>query len=203
MANYAFNLKLADDLEADLSVSKFRILEAIALAYSNESIANEYGFSVKNVESSFKYLCDKFGVANKFYNKRMRLLAHLCSEGFLLYIAEEERARVVLKEQLYETLLLSAIGLTNKALAKIFGITEKSIEQRFAHLFDHFAIDSRNTKVENPRVLLFVHGLLRGNLDQELVKKLYFETMPGRLERIIEAPEYFLENLSSKVRLIG
>lgn len=204
MANFEFYAKLADQIGEEFTPSKLDVIEAAAYGYSNKSIANEYSLSIKTVEKAFAAIIKKFEADNKLYSSRIRMISSLLANNFISYhVAEPPKKLESLSSDLNHTLILSALGLSNHAMAMILGVTNKTIEKRLGQLFDLFGIETKNHDVENPRVLLLINALIRENISQEQLKKLYKETAAERLERIAKEPEMFLQHLDSKNYVIG
>lgn len=212
MASFKFKTILLPEIEKSFSSQKAEVLEAVAYGYSNKSIADEYKVSIKAVEKSLTALNKKLESGGKLFSSRIRVIVHLIVNDLIDYKFIEDDINIQLghqkriqdlNEDLKQTLLLSAVGLSNDSIARLFKISKKRIEQRLAQLFDAFAIDTRNLSVENPRVLLFISSYLRGNIDKSQLKRLYKETKRDRLERIIEDPESFLIGLEKDGNVIG
>lgn len=204
MANFAFQAKLSDGLGDHFSDHQLEIIEAIAYGYSNKSIANEYNISVKAVEKTLTKLNKEFKSNGKLYSSRVRILCSMIADGLLDFESKEQLTTLNdLSDSLKQTLLLNALGISNHTMAELFKLTDKCIEQRLSQLFDFFGIDTKHHSVENPRVLLLVNALLRDNLKQEQLKKLFKETSGERLLRIIQDPEFFISNLNNKYKVIG
>ncbi len=205
MASFEFYAKLSKDVDEELSPSKIDIIEALAYGYSNKSIANEYGVSIKSVEKAIASLNKKFKADSASYSSRMRIIASLLANDYIDYFVNEPQQKIDnLSEDLQQTLVLSCLGLSNHAIADMLAMTDKCIEKRLGQLFDIFGIDTKHQAVENPRVLLLINAFLRQNIRKEQIKRLYKETELERLERIIKEPEAFIKHIDNKSsHLIG
>jgi len=104
---------------------------------------------------------------------------------------------------LSKTLVLSCIGFSNKAIAKLFDLSEKAIELRFSQLFDYFNVDTKNQTQVNPRVSLFISAFCRGNIKKNQIQRLFKESSTERLDSIFEQPESFLSSLQEEYKFIG
>lgn len=176
----------------------------MATGLSNKLISEELEIPVKTIERILNELNKKFFNKSKLYNPRVRLLVTCLTKEILDYRSEAELREVQgLNSNLNKTLILSCIGFSNKAIAQIFGLSEKAIELRFSQLFDYFNVDTKNQSVENPRVSLFISAYIRGNITKTQLSRLFKETQVDRLDQITENPKLFLETLEDSHRFIG
>jgi DNA-binding NarL/FixJ family response regulator len=191
---------------------KLALIEFLALGWSNKAIAEEIKISIKSVERIFSELNEKFGNkatqvdsdARKLFNPRLRLLTSLVAEN-ICDINSPANLRLIeeLSPQLRQTLILSCIGFSNKAIAELYGIGEKAIELRFSQLFDYFGVDTKSLAVENPRVSLFLSAYCRGNISKMQIKRLYRETQGEWLNGIMLDPHKFIAGLETSYKIIG
>ncbi len=194
------------------SARKLALLELLALGYSNKTIAEELSISIKSVERILSELNDKFGNKSKkedsdlrkLFNPRLRLLASLIAESVCeIHCSASPRLIEELTPQLNQTLILSCIGFSNKAIAELYGIGEKAVELRFAQLFDYFGVDTKSLAEENPRVSLFISAYCRGNISKAQVKRLYRETHWQTLDEVLVKPDRFLAGLEITYKIVG
>ena len=204
MANFQFYAKLSNEIGGLITDSKLDVVEALAYGYSNKSIANEFNVSVKAVEKNVSDIHKVFNSNSKFFNSRIRVISSMIANNFIDYSTPNNSSKVPeLNEDLTRTLILSSVGLSNATIAELLNISQKCVETRLGQLFDYFGIDSKKQNVENPRVLLLVTAYIKGNITKELIKKVYKETNCKRLERVVEDPDFFIENLQSVNKVIG
>ncbi len=191
---------------------KLALIELLALGLSNKTIAEESNISIKSVERILAELNNKLGNKTtntdtdlrKLFNPRVRLLSSLIAEDICdVYSPAKPRLIEELSEQLKQTLILSCVGFSNKAIADFYEIGEKAIELRFTQLFDYFGVDTKSLSVENPRVGLFISAYCRGNINKMQIKRLYRETQPERLDEILAQPAKFIAGLESSYKIVG
>lgn len=199
-----FKLIANQELTKSFSPRKSSIIEAIAQGLSNKAIAKEFEITIKAVEQSITSINKALELNNNgLFNTRVRLLSILVSQSLIDFKSEFKLNKVELKIELQQTMLLSCIGLSNKIISKLLNCSEKNIEQRLGQLFDYFGIETKNLEVENPRVLLFINSVLRGNAEISQIKKLLEKTSTEKLRRILQEPELFVETLTKKQNIIG
>lgn len=204
MSDLNFTINFDENLEKELSPSKARVVEAISYGMSNKVIAETFNISIKAVEGIFSELNKRFDTRDPNYNSRIRIIAALIANQKAEYQSDIEYPEVkMLNETLQQTLLLTASGLSTKAIASLCQVSTKTVEQRLSQLYDYFGVDTRRQDAENPRVMLLVNALLKGNLRQEHLAKLVRQTARERLDRIINSPEYFLEAMLKPNNYIG
>ncbi len=204
MADLEFTITITESLSEKLSPNKAKLLEAISAGYSNKYIAETFGVSIKAIEQSFTELNKSFGTRDELYNSRLRIISALIADDMASYYTDSNYSEVIdLNDNLKQTLLLTAIGLSTQAIAQMLKVSVKSIEQRLGQLYDYFGIDTRNLETANPRVILVIAALLKGNIDEASIKRLHKETSVERLKRIIQEPEYFVQKLSRPQTIIS
>lgn len=212
MANFPVNVEILIQPTGFFRGRKLTLVELLASGWSNKSIAREAKISIKSVERILSELSNKF--ANKatrndndrrrLFNPRLRLLTGLIAEDICdIYSSTSLRLVEELSQQLRQTLILSCIGFSNKAIADLYGIGEKAIELRFTQLFDYFGVDTKSLSVENPRVSLFLNAYCRGNINKMQVKRLYRETQEEWLDAIMIQPYKFIAGLETSSKIVG
>ncbi len=200
MAN--FTVTMTEELNAKLSPSKTKLIEAISCGMTNKLIAESFGITLKAVEQGFAELNKSFGTRDELYNPRLRIVSSLIAEDLASFHSTTQYSEVPdLNDNLKQTLFLTVIGLSTQAIAKLLSLSAKTVEQRLSQLYDYFGIDTRSA--ENPRVILLVTALLKGNIDSSQIKRLHRETSVDRLKRILQQPEYFVQKLIRPVQVIG
>lgn len=204
MLNFDYEISITDKARSLLKEKKINVITALAKGYSNAAISNEFGIPIKTIERILNELNRKFHTSSRHYNLRVRLIVSLLMNDLLIYSQTNKPRRVEnLNSKLKKTLVLSAIGLSNKAIASIFCLSEKAIELRFSHLFDYFNVDTKSQSTFNPRVSLFISAYCRDNIKIHHLRRLYRETTADRLEQIFDNKTEFLYSLEEEHRLIG
>ena len=204
MAELNFTLILSEEVKNKVSPHKAKLLGAISSGLSNKLIAESFGISLKAVEQAFSELNKSFGAKDSLYNSRLRIVSSLLAENLLNFETQSAYSEVpALNKALRQTLLLTAIGLSSQTTARLLSVSIKTIEQRLAQLYDYFGVDTRKMNTENPRIVLLIRAMLKGNIAKALIQRLHRETSIDRLKRILEQPEYFVEKLSRNHNLIG
>ncbi len=209
MPNFDYKVIKADSNQLKISHKKLITIESLAYAMSNRAIAEEVNLSVKSVERILSELNTKFNEIRsndlrKYFNPRLRLLTSLIASNFIDYEASPDLRQIRnLNQNLTRTLVLSNIGFSNKSIANLLNITEKTVELRFSQLFDYFNIDTKTASMKNPRVSLFISAYCRDNINKGQIKRLYRESKIEFLEDIFMKPDTFLENLEVDHRFIG
>lgn len=198
MADFDFKIEFSPRLDSKLSTAKLRILEAVALGYTNQSAALEFEISLNAIEQSVLYLVEKYQVHDKNYYSRLRLLGELIYREDLEYTTSSQLLKAELSEDLQKTLILVCVGLSNSLIANLLGLALKTIESRITKLLDLCSVDSKFAKLENPRVLLLISALIRSNLNLKLFKRVFELTSAAKLARVLEEPEFFLEHLTKE-----
>lgn len=204
MIEQEFNLRLSPEAELKISPQRLRVLAALSLGYTNKAIANEYQVTVKAIEQICTELNKSFETNSRFYYPRLRIISSMISNDLMDYESENlSNPLHNLNDVLYKTLLMVCGGLSNSCIARLFNRSEKTVENRVSQLFDYLGIESRNKEIENPRVLLLINAYLRANVSKAQIKKIFRETRIDRLERILEDPSVFLDNLEIAFKLVG
>jgi len=204
MADLEFSITITETLAEKLSPSKARLIEALSAGYNNQYIAESLGISLKAVEQGCTELNKLLGTRGELYNSRLRIISTLIADDHAKYMSETQYSEVVdLSEALRQTLQLTAIGLSSQAIASMLRVSVKTIEQRLSQLYDYFGIDTRSLDGANPRVILVIAALLKGNIDEASIKRLHKETSIERLKRILQQPEYFVQKLNRTQTIIG
>ena len=204
MSSFYYEIHVSSELTNSLSATKLNIVELIALAYSNRTMAAEAGISIKAVEHHVRELSKVYGVKTQLYNPRVRIIATLYFSKLIDFQVNQEPVNLdSLNFRLKDTLSLVVLGFSLKSMAKVFGLTVKAMEQRIGQLYDTFNIDTDNVANENSRVMLWVASVARTNIDFEAMHKLFNETKADRLSRILENPDLFLMKLHGFKGIIG
>lgn len=204
MTGLNFKVETSDKIFSLLKEKKAKVSEALALALSNKAISENLTIPIKTVERILNELNKRFENKSKVYNPRLRLLSSLVTRDLLDYSVEGQPRLVSdLKENLRKTLVLSCIGFSNKAIARLFDLSEKAIELRFSQLFDYFNVDTKNQTQLNPRVSLFISAYCRGNIKKNQLQRLCKESSIERLEQLFDQPKHFLNSLEEEYRFIG
>lgn len=173
-------------------------------AHSNKVISEKLNIPIKTIERILNELSKKTNNNSKYFSPRIRLIASLISAELFDYNTDTKpRLIVEINENLKKTLILCCIGFSNKAIAKLFNLSEKAVELRFSQLFDYFNIDTKNQSIENPRVLLLISAYCRDNIKNTQLKRLFKETSIDRLDEIFANPKPFLEKLEEDFQFIG
>lgn len=187
-----------------LKEKKVKVSEALALGLSNRAMSEKLDIPVKTIERILNELNKKFENKSKIYNPRVRLLSSLVYKEVIDYSTDiEPRYISDLNDNLNKTLILSCIGFSNKAIARLFDLSEKAIELRFSQLFDYFNVDTKNQTQVNPRVSLFISAYCRGNIKKNQIQRLFKESSIERLDHIFDNPNMFLNSLQEEYKFIG
>lgn len=190
-------VSIAPDFLIKYNPSRKRVLQLIASGWSNASIAEDLNFSTKNIESITTLLIRiaKIHDTNGHLNPRARLVAKCYHAQKLRYLQSQEPPNELLSEDQTATLLLVAVGFSNKATGKVLGISEKTVESRLNNLFLQFAINAKANKVINPRLRLIAVANSRQNITQEAFEELWQKTNNSELDNLINNPKDFREFL--------
>lgn len=190
-------VSIAPDFLIKYNPSRKRVLQLIASGWSNASIAEDLSFSTKNIESITTLLIRiaKIHDTNGYLNPRARLVAKCFHAQKLRYLQSQEPPNELLSEDQTATLLLVAVGFSNKATGKILGISEKTVESRLNNLFLQFAINAKANKVINPRLRLIAVANARQNITQEAFEDVWQKTNNSDLDYIVNNPKEFREFL--------
>ena len=180
-------VSVAPDFLIKYNPSRKRVLQLIAAGWSNASIAEDLNFSTKNIESITTMLLRlaKLHDPHGHLNPRARLVAKCFHAQKLRYENSQEPPNELLSEDQTATLLLVAIGLSNKTIGKTLGISEKTVESRLNNLFLQFGINAKANKVINPRLRLIAIANARQNITQEAFNTLWQKTNNVDLDQVI------------------
>ncbi len=212
MANFPIEVEILIKPTGFFRGRKLALIELLALGFSNKTMAEESNISIKSVERILAELNTKLGNKTtqddsglrKLFNPRVRLLSSLIAEDICdIYSTSKPRLIEELGGQLKQTLILSCVGFSNKAIADFYGIGEKAIELRFTQLFDYFGVDTKSLSTENPRIGLFISAYCRGNITKMQIKRLYRDTQPELLDEIYANADKFLAGLEATYKIIG
>jgi len=155
--------------------SRINTLKLLLTGYSNNAIASELSFSLKNIESIISKLFRRCGIITRgpnssLINPRAKLLVHGVSNDWLRYqILENSASLDFLTRNQYLTLVLSAAGCSNRAIADFLCISSKTVESRLNSLFHQFAINMQFDRQANPRMKLIVSAIRRGFINNEAI----------------------------------
>jgi DNA-binding NarL/FixJ family response regulator len=173
---------LIDDLQIDLSYwsgeeeNRIRTLKLLLAGYSNNCIAKELNFSLKNIESIIAKLFRRCGIITRgpqsyLINPRAKLLSNGVCKDWVRYSQEDKlRSRELLSRNQYLTLILCAAGCSNKAIADFLCISSKTVESRLNSLFNQFSVSNQSDKQVNPRIRLIVCALKQKVLTPYAIK---------------------------------
>jgi DNA-binding NarL/FixJ family response regulator len=211
MASFDYKVEILNTINSyRLSQKKLATINDLALGFSNQAIAQGLGVSTKTIERILSELNKKLSRSNDYknfhdlFNPRIRLLVSLVSLDLIEFYTESELRFISnLDKKLNQTLILMTIGFSNKQIAKILDINEKTVELRLTQLFDYFNIDTKNQSFENPRVSLFISAYCRLHLVKPQLKRLYKETLAGRIELNFLETESFINTLEDQHKIIG
>ncbi|MCH2227615.1 MAG: hypothetical protein MK033_07560 [Candidatus Caenarcaniphilales bacterium] len=204
MSSFYYEVHISSELTETLSTTKLNIIELLALAYSNKTMAAECELSVKAIEHHVRELGHTHKIRIDLYNPRVRILGSLFFSDLIdFHVNLDPIDLSKLNHRLADTLNLIILGFSLKSMAAIFGISVKAVEQRISQLYDLFNIDTDNAANENSRVVLWVAAITRTNIDKTNLTKLFYESNLDRLPRILENPDLFLLKLHGFKGVIG
>ena len=180
-------VSIAPDFLIKYNPSRKRALQLIASGWSNASIAEDLNFSTKNIESITTMLIRlaKIHDTNGHLNPRARLVGKCYHARKLRYFPSQEPPNELLSENQTATMLLVSVGLSNKTIGKILGISEKTVESRLNNLFLQFGINAKANKVINPRLRLIAIANGRQNITQEVFDLLWQKTNNVDLDQVV------------------
>ena len=174
MPSFYYEVHVSPELTKTLSPTKLNIVEYLALAFSNKSMAAECELSVKAIEHHVRELGHLYKVKTDLYNPRVRIIANLYFDKLIdFYVGQEGINFNTLNHRLQDTLSLITLGFSLKSMASVFNISVKAVEQRISQLYDIFNIDTDNAANENSRVVLWVAAITRTNMDLRNISKLF------------------------------
>jgi DNA-binding NarL/FixJ family response regulator len=172
-----------EDLQIDLSYwsgeeeNRLRTLKLLLDGYSNNCIAKELNFSLKNIESIIAKLFRRCGIITRgpqsyLINPRAKLLSGGICKDWVRYSTEEKsRNRELLSRNQYLTLILCAAGCSNKAIADFLCISSKTVESRLNSLFNQFNVNAQSDEKQvNPRIRLIVSTIRQKVLSPSAIK---------------------------------
>lgn len=190
-------VSIAPDFLIKYNPSRKRVLQLIASGWSNASIASDLNFSTKNIESITTLLIRlaKIHDTNGHLNPRARLVAKCYFAQKLRYLSSQELPNELLSEDQTATLLLVAVGLSNKTTGKILGISEKTVESRLNNLFLQFGINAKANKIINPRLRLVAVSHSRQNITYDAFLEIWQKTHNVDLDPVVNNPFELKETL--------
>ena len=195
-------ISIAPDFLIKYNPSRKRVLQLIATGWSNASIAEDLNFSTKNIESITTMLIRlaKIHDPNGHLNPRSRLVAKCHQAQKLKYQPSQEPPNELLSEDQTATLLLVAIGLSNKTVGKILGISEKTVESRLNNLLLQFGINAKANKIINPRLRLIAITNARQNITFEAFDTIWQKTVNVDLDQVVNNPQDLRETTLAVAR---
>ena len=190
-------VSIAPDFLIKYNPSRKRVLQLIACGWSNASIAEDLNFSTKNIESITTMLIRlaKIHDINGHLNPRARLVAKCHHARKLRYQPTQEPPNELLSDDQTATLLLVAVGLSNKTTGRILGISEKTVESRLNNLFLQFGINAKANKVINPRLRLIAVANTRQNITYEAFEEVWLKTNNVDIDQLVNNPQEFREGM--------
>jgi len=195
-----------DDLQIDLSFwtgeeeNRLKTLKLLLAGYSNNCIAKELNFSLKNIESIIAKLFRRCSIITRgpqsyLINPRAKLLSNgVCKEWVKYNVEEKARNRELLSRNQFLTLILCAAGCSNKAIAEFLCISSKTVESRLNALFNQFGVNSQSDKQVNPRIRLIVSAIKQKVLTNYSIKQASEILTPDRWQEVIKNREQIKEN---------
>ncbi|MDX1917951.1 MAG: LuxR C-terminal-related transcriptional regulator [Candidatus Caenarcaniphilales bacterium] len=146
--------------------NRLRTLKLLLAGYSNNCIAKELNFSLKNIESIIAKLFRRCGIITRgasshLINPRVKLMVNGLTKEWLRYnfVDEVTKPQELLSRNQYLTLVLCAAGCSNKAIADFLCISSKTVESRLNALFNQFGVNAQADKQVNPRIRLNYNAL--------------------------------------------
>ncbi|MDX1919445.1 MAG: LuxR C-terminal-related transcriptional regulator [Candidatus Caenarcaniphilales bacterium] len=171
-----------EELQIDLSYwsgeeeNRLKTLKLLLEGYSNNCIAKELNFSLKNIESIIAKLFRRSSIITRgpqshLINPRAKLLSlGVCKDWLRYSIQDKVRNQELLSRNQFLTLILCAAGCSNKAIAEFLCISSKTVESRLNALFNQFGVNSQSDKQVNPRIRLIVSAIKQKVLSPYSVK---------------------------------
>lgn len=175
--------------------SRIHVLKLLLAGYSNNFIASELNFSLKNIESIISKLFKKTGIPTKgedakLINPRAKLFVEGISKGWLQYRLESRACPLdFLTRNQYLSLLLCAAGCSNKGIAEFLCISTKTIESRLNSLFHQFTVNIRLDKQINPRIKLLVNALCKRVITYDAIVLAAQALEPSKWEEVMSRRE--------------
>ncbi|HEY9885688.1 MAG TPA: helix-turn-helix transcriptional regulator [Vampirovibrionales bacterium] len=179
--------------------SRLLTLKLLLEGYSNNCIAKELNFSLKNIESIIAKLFRRSSIITRgpfshLINPRAKMLASGVYKDWLRYnVQEAAKNQELLSRNQYLTLVLAAAGSSNKAISEFLCISSKTVESRLNALFNQFNVNNQTEKQVNPRVRLIVTALTQKVLTPYAIKVSYEVLNPENWENIIQDREQIKE----------
>ncbi len=175
--------------------TKINVLKLLLAGYSNNCIANELNFSLKNIESIISKLFRRCGIITRggnasYINPRVKLFVDGLIKNWLRYKIEEKSCSIdFLSRNHYLSLLLCAGGCSNKAIADFLCISPKTVESRLNSLFHQFAVNIQLDNQINPRMKLITNALIKRVISYESIKNTAQVLNPDNWTEIIKNRE--------------
>ncbi|MDJ0626292.1 MAG: LuxR C-terminal-related transcriptional regulator [Candidatus Caenarcaniphilales bacterium] len=180
--------------------NRLKTLKLLLEGYSNNCIAKELNFSLKNIESIIAKLFRRSSIITRgpqshLINPRAKLLAGgVCKDWVRYSVEDKSRSRELLSRNQFLTLILCAAGCSNKAIAEFLCISSKTVESRLNALFNQFGVNSQSDKQVNPRIRLIVSSIKQRVLTSYSIKVASEILNPDRWEEVIKNREQIKEN---------
>lgn len=171
-----------EDLQIDLSYwsgeeeNRLKTLKLLLEGFSNNCIAKELNFSLKNIESIIAKLFRRCSIITRgpqshLINPRAKMLSMgICKDWLRYSVQDKVRNQELLSRNQFLTLILCAAGCSNKAIAEFLCISSKTVESRLNALFNQFGVNSQSDKQVNPRIRLIVSAIKQKVLSPYSVK---------------------------------
>lgn len=184
--------------------SRMHCLKLLLTGHSNNSIAQELNFSVKNIEAIIakfmrKAQIVKQGVNRSIINPRVRLMLHGLENNWLQFDVNptEFTTKLSLTNNQYSTLVLCALGLSNIGISDFLYVSRKTTESRLNSLFTLFGVNTVNNKLINPRFTLINKAVFRGIVNQEHLIEIAKSFDIGEWESLKTNREQIINNINS------
>lgn len=183
-------VSISPDFLIKYNPSRKRVLQLIAAGWSNTSIAQDLNFSTKNIESITTILIRlaKIHDIHGHVNPRARLVGKCYHAQKLRYLQAQEPPNELLSIDQTATLLLVSCGLSNCAIGRVLGISEKTVESRLNNLFLQFAVNAKANKIINPRLRLIAVGNARQNITYDTFQEVWNKLASQDLDHIVNNP---------------
>ncbi len=156
--------------------SRLKTLKLVLGGFSNNYIAKELNFSLKNIESIIAKLFRKSGIITRgqnshLINPRVKLFVNGLERDWLRYQVEDRSKQMeLLSRNQYLTLLLCAAGCSNNAIAEFLCISSKTVESRLNSLFSIFNAVAQLDNSVNHRIRLIVNAVRQNVLTVQAIK---------------------------------
>lgn len=184
--------------------SRMHCLKLLLTGHSNNSIAEELSFSVKNIEAIIakfmrKAQIVKKGINRSIINPRVRLMIHGLENNWLQFDVEpaDFTTQLSLSNNQYTTLVLCALGLSNIGISEFLYVSRKTTESRLNTLFTAFSVNTTDNKLINPRFTLINRAIFRGLVNQDHLIEIAKTFDIGEWESLKANREQIINNINS------